>query len=31
MVTARCNAAGQLLPPVLIFKEVRALVTTVKV
>jgi hypothetical protein len=30
-VIACCNPAGQLLPPVLIFKEVRTLVTTVKV
>jgi len=30
-VKACCNAAGQLLPPVLIFKEVWTLVTTVKV
>lgn len=31
IVIACCNAAGQLLPPVLIFKKVRSLVTTVKV
>jgi hypothetical protein len=29
-VTACCNAAGQLLPPVLIFKEMRTPVTTEK-
>jgi hypothetical protein len=30
-VKARCNAAGQLLTHVLILKEVRTLVTTMKV